>query len=209
MRLIFLTYLIVTLLMLVSCQENVRNSRQGFDPAVREKMQQEASAFLRLSELHFSNGYKKYGLENLKNAFIKNPYDEQSFVEVTKILEEEEDWVTLVDFFNYAIEKYGAHALLFKNVGVCYYKLGEFHKAANSFRNAVAMDSMDPQNYVYLAQTYEKLSKPEDALSTWNLLLIILERLPNLPDAQEFHDQAIRNKEKLQKSMGLPISSTR
>jgi tetratricopeptide (TPR) repeat protein len=184
MRLIFLTYLIVTLLMLVSCQENVRNSRQGFDPAVREKMQQEASAFLRLSELHFSNGYKKYGLENLKNAFIKNPYDEQSFVEVTKILEEEEDWVTLVDFFNYAIEKYGAHALLFKNVGVCYYKLGEFHKAA-------------------------KLSKPEDALSTWNLLLIILERLPNLPDAQEFHDQAIRNKEKLQKSMGLPISSTR
>lgn len=191
---------------MVSCQETSRKSPDRFDPEKRAQMAHEAAAFLRLSELHFANGYREYGLEDLKRAFMKNPYDQESFVRVTKILEDEEDWETLVDFFNYAIHKYGAHAILYRNVGICYYRIGEHHKAANSFRYAVALESYNPQNYAYLAQTYEKLNKPEDALSTWKLLLIILDRLPMAQNAQEFREQAERNKEKLERSMGIAPS---
>jgi tetratricopeptide (TPR) repeat protein len=191
---------------MVSCQETSRTSPDRFDPEKRAQMAQEAAAFLRLSELHFANGYREYGLADLKRAYMKNPYDQESFVRVTKILEDEEDWETLVDFFNYAIYKYGAHAILYRNVGICHYRIGEYHKAANSFRFAVALESINPQNYVYLAQTYEKLNKPEDALSTWKLLLIILDRLPMAQNSQEFREQAENNKEKLERSMGIAPS---
>ncbi|MCD6216258.1 hypothetical protein J7L05_00180 [bacterium] len=206
MRILTVAYLIFILLFMVSCQETSRTSPDRFDPEKRAQMTQEAAAFLRLSELHFTNGYREYGLADLKRAFMKNPYDQESFVRVTKILEDEEDWETLVDFFNYAIYKYGAHAILYRNVGICYYRIGEYHKAANSFRFAVALESINPQNYVYLAQTYEKLNKPEDALSTWKLLLIILDRLPMAQNSQEFREQAETNKEKLERSMGIAPS---
>ena len=206
MRIIAISYLIFILLFSTSCQETTRTSPDRFDPEKRTVMAKEAAAFLRLSELHFATGYREYGLSDLKRAFMKDPYDQESFIRVTKILEEEEDWETLVDFFNYAIYKYGAHAILYRNVGVCYYRIGEHHKAANSFRNAVALESVNPQNYVYLAQTYEKLNQPEDALSTWKLLLIILERLPMTENSEEFREQAEINKEKLERSMGIAPS---
>ena len=184
----------------------MRSSNDPLDPDKLAKMSDDAAAYLRLCELHFNNGYRKYGLSDLKRAFIQNPYDTESFVRVTKLLTEEEDWETLVDFFNYAIEKHGARPELFRNVGVCYFQLGEVHRAAESFKKAVAMESTNPINYVYLAQSFEKLNKPEDALSTWKLLLIILDRVPQSEDTIEFKNLTNNNIIKLEQSMAIPLT---
>ena len=199
-----LLLLIFGILLVMSCQENVGSSKDRLDPVKLAKMSDDALAYMRLSELHFSNGYRDYGLSGLKRAFIQNPYDKESFIQVTRLLAEEEDWETLVDFFNYAIEKYGARPELFRNVGVCYFQLEEVHRAAESFKKAVAMESTNPINYVYLAQSFEKLNKPEEALSTWKLLLIILNRIPQTDENNEYRTLATNNIIKLEQIMALP-----
>ena len=205
MRLVTVVSLIIIFLLGVSCRETSRKAINADSPELIQ-MKEEAEAFLLLSELHFASGYRKYGLENLKRAYMKNPYDQKSFQRVTKILEEEEDWETLSDYFTYAIEKRRGTDLHFRNLGVCYYKLGEFHKAANSFKQAISRNSMNPETYTYLALTYEKMNKPDDALSTWELLLIILNRRPDLPGAQDYRQTAEMNKEKLERMMRIPVS---
>jgi tetratricopeptide (TPR) repeat protein len=188
-----------------SCQETTRNQPGRIDPEVQARLKDEADALLRLSEFHFEHSYAKYGLSDLKRVFMKNPYDQKAFERVTKILAEEEDWATLVDFYNYAIEKYGAYPFLYRNLGICYSRLGKYDYALQPFRNAVAMESTNPENYVFLAQAYEKLNMLDESVSTWNLLLIILDRLPGLENASEIRALAENKKRELERSMGIPI----
>jgi len=205
----FFLIFIPILLFIVSCQETTGNQAGRIDPQIKARMKEEADALLRLSEFHFEHGYASYGLEGLKRVFMKNPYDQKAFERVTKILADEEDWATLVDFYNYAIDKYGAHPFLYRNLGICYSRLGKYDFAVNSFRNAMAMESTNPENYMYLAQAYEKLKMLEEAYSTWNLLLIILDRLPGLENASEIHAIAENRKRELERSMSASIPQSR
>ena len=52
----------------------------------------------------------------------------------------------------------------------------------------------------------KEVNKPEDALCTWKLLLIILDRIPMSENSKEFRVQAENNKEKLERSMGIAPS---
>ena len=198
-------YLFLLLFLFPACQETTGNQSGKIDPETKAQMKSEADALLRLSEFHFENGYATYGLDGLKRVFIKNPYDQQAFERVTKILAQKEDWKTLVDFYNYAIEKYGANPFLYRNLGICHVRLEQYDYAINDFRNAVAMESTNPQNYIFLAQTYEKLNMLEEAVSTWNLLLIILDKLPNVENAQEIRSVAENKKMELERAMKTPV----
>jgi tetratricopeptide (TPR) repeat protein len=201
-----LGYLLLILLLLPACQETSGDQPGQIDPEAKAQMKSEADSLLRLSEFHFQNGYATYGLDGLKRVFIKNPYDQEAFERVTNILAQKEDWKTLVDFYNYAIEKYGPNPFLYRNLGICHSRLEQYDYAVNDFRNAVAMESTNPQNYIYLAQTYEKLNRLEEAVSTWNLLLIILNKLPNVENAQEIRSMAEGRKAELEQSMKTPFT---
>ena len=205
MRKLILLYILLLLLLSPACQETSGDQPGKIDPETQALMKSEADSLLRLSEFHFQNGYASHGLNGLKRVFMKNPYDQQAFERVTRILAQKEDWKTLVDFYNYAIEKHGAHPLLYRKLGICHVQQGKYDYAINDFRNSVAMESTNPENYIYLAQAYEKLNMLEEAVSTWNLLLIMLDRLPNVENAQEIKETAKNKKRELERAMKIPL----
>lgn len=199
----------LVLLIFASCQETTGGTRLP-DPEVKEQMREQAAAFNRMSVLHFESDYRKIGLENLKRAFMRNPYDVESFLHVTALLEKEQDWETLVDFYNYAVEIHGNHPILYSKMGEYYMRLDENHKAVNAFKFAIALNSTDPTNYLLLAQAYERLNQLSDALSTYNLLSIMLRKMPLEPEeTKALLDAVEKNKERLQKSMQIPVTSSR
>jgi tetratricopeptide (TPR) repeat protein len=205
MKYFILTIFLLITLLLTGCQESVQ-PRSTVDEKLLAKMQSEADSFLRMSSLHFETGYRKIGLENLKRAFMKNPYDVESFTRVTIMLEKEEDWETLVDFYNYAINKHGNFPILFSKLGEYYTKLEKYNEAVNAFKYAIALNSADPQNYYLLAYAYEQLDQPEDALSTLNILLIIMERNPfENEEAKKLQESAEKNRERLERSLQIPV----